>query len=222
MGGGRKIYHVDGRWPCCSGTYPQAVTDYHNLIYYRDPAGIYVNLFIPSRATWNQKGNLITVEQETAYPESDTTRITVRPGKPAAFDLKFRVPLWSRGVSVEVNDSRLDLSGAPGTWAVVRRTWAAGDRLTIHIPLELRLSPVDSQHPQRVAVMCGPVVLVRRESPALILQGSGELSSQLRPTGRPLEFAAAGQPHGEFVPFYAVGAESPYNMYFDLKESRTG
>ena len=24
LGGGRKVYHLDGTWPCCSGTYPQS------------------------------------------------------------------------------------------------------------------------------------------------------------------------------------------------------
>jgi DUF1680 family protein len=42
----------------------------------------------------------------------------------------------------------------------VSRTWQAGDRLVIGIPLALRMLPVDRQHPDRVAVVRGPVVLV--------------------------------------------------------------
>ena len=38
-----KAYFPD-RWPCCSGTLPQVAADYHLLIYFRDPQGIYVNL----------------------------------------------------------------------------------------------------------------------------------------------------------------------------------
>jgi hypothetical protein len=37
------------------------------------------------------------------------------------------------------------------------------------------------------------------------------------PDHQTLTFSAPGQPSGEFVPFYAVGAGIPYNMYFDLK-----
>ena len=92
LGGGRKFYHPDGNWPCCSGTYPQVLADYHNVVYFRDAGGLAVNLFVPSRAAWNQNGTQVVVEQETTFPETDTTTLTVRPGKSAAFDVKFRVP----------------------------------------------------------------------------------------------------------------------------------
>ena len=216
MGGGRKYYHQDGRWPCCSGTYPQAVADYHNLIYFRDAAGLYVNLFVPSRVEWMQKDIPVAVEQETDYPEADTTRLTVNSGKATAFDLKFRVPAWAPVVEARVNGAAVDVAAGPGAWAVVRRTWKPGDRLEIRIPLDLRLVPVDKEHPRRVAVMRGPVVLVRRENPVIIPPAGGDLASWLRPAGgNSIEFVVEGQPHGAFVPFYAVGHDEPYNMYFD-------
>ncbi len=216
MGGGRKYYHQDGRWPCCSGTYPQAVADYHNLIYFRDAAGLYVNLFVPSRVEWMQKDIPVAVEQETGYPEADTTRLTVNSGKATVFDLKFRVPAWAPVVEARVNGAAVDVAAGPGAWAVVRRTWKPGDRIEIRLPLDLRLVPVDKEHPRRVAVMRGPVVLVRRENPVIIPPAGGDLASWLRPAGgNSIEFVVEGQPHGAFVPFYAVGHDEPYNMYFD-------
>ena len=56
LGGGRKVYHSDGTWPCCSGTFPQVMADYHNIIYFKDPESLYVNLFVPSEVTWNRHG----------------------------------------------------------------------------------------------------------------------------------------------------------------------
>jgi hypothetical protein len=80
--------------------------------------------------------------------------------------------------------------------------------------MRLGLAPIDAQHPKRAAVTFGPLVLVRDATPRLALQGG--------PTewmvGRPgLEFAAPGQPEGVFMPFYRVGANMPYDMYFDLQ-----
>jgi hypothetical protein len=216
LGGGRKIYHLDGTWPCCSGTYPQVVADYHNIIYYHDPAGLYVNLFVPSSVTWNHDGKEITVEQLTSFPETDTTTLTVRPARALAFDLRVRVPLWTRGATFTVNGSALDVAAVPGSWATIRRTWNPGDRLTIRLPMQLTLVPVDTQHPNRVAVTYGPVVLVRHESPALT-PGSGDLRNWITGGGNSLEFTAAGQPHGSLVPFYKVDAGTPYNMYFDIR-----
>ena len=57
-GGGTKVYLEDQKWSCCSGTYPQAVADYHNLIYLHDNEGIYVNLFVPSEVV--RKGMTLT------------------------------------------------------------------------------------------------------------------------------------------------------------------
>ena len=216
MGGGRKIYHLDGTWPCCSGTYPQVVADYHNVIYFRDAGGLAVNLFVPSRAAWNQGGTEVVVEQETAFPESDTTTLTIRPGRSAAFDVKFRVPAWAGNVEVAVNGKAVPAAAGSGGWALLRRTWSAGDRVTVRLPMKLALSPVDPPHPKRVAVTYGPVVLVRNEKPRLAPSGASLSDWIARSPGGGLDFTVGGQPHGGFAPFYEAGAGVPYDMYFDL------
>ena len=213
---GRKTYYPDGEWPCCSGTYPQVIADYHNIIYYKDPSSLYVNLFIPSQVDWKHEGQVIRFEQETAFPEADTTTITMHPERKTEFNFKFRVPRWSQGVTVDVNGSKQDITCQPGTWATLRRTWMPGDKVTIQLPMRLTFEPVDQQHPNRVAVKYGPVVLVRNQEPILIAKGDNA-SSWIVADGKPLEFAAAGQPLGSLVPFYKVGEGSPYNMYFDVK-----
>jgi hypothetical protein len=82
--------------------------------------------------------------------------------------------------------------------------------------MRLHLEPVDQQHPHRVALMYGPVVLVRNQEPRLVPQGN-DVSSWIVSGEKPLEFSSAGPPQGSFVPFYQVGQGTPYNMYFDLK-----
>ena len=216
LGGGRKIYHLDGTWPCCSGTLPQALADYHNIIYFKDSASLYVNLFVPSRVTWNCDGTEVKVVQETTYPESDSTTLTVGVSKNAPFDLKFRVPGWSQGASVQVNGAKADVTAQPGHWATIRRTWSGGDRVTIRIPMRLALAPIDQQHPNRRAVTYGPVVLVREQEPVLSTSGAG-VSDWITRKGAPLEFWAKSQESEPFVPFYQVGHLATYNMYFDLK-----
>jgi DUF1680 family protein len=216
LGGGRKIYHLDGTWPCCSGTLPQVLADYHNIIYFKDPASLYVNLFVPSEVTWNHEGQEIKLEQQTAFPEADTTTLTVRPQAQVAFNLKFRVPRWAAGAAVKVNGTAQEIPCRPGTWALIQRTWAPGDKVSIQFPMRLHLAPIDPQHPQRVALMYGPVVLVQNQEPLLVPQGN-DVSAWMAASGKPLEFSSAAQPQGPFLPFYQVGRGTPYNMYFDLK-----
>lgn len=225
LGPGCKVYNW-GPYPCCSGTYIQAVADYHNIIYFKGPRALYVNLFLPSEVTWNQEGAEIKLVQETTYPESDTTSLTVQVSKSQPFDLKLRVPGWSDGATVKVNGSRVDVACQPGTWAGIRRTWQSGDRVTIQVPMRLRFVPIDKQHPHRVALMYGPVVLV--QDARWTMEPTQEprdqdLSKWIVPTGKPLEFRFADEPRGmfakrwgTFMPFYQLGHEIPYRMYFDL------
>ncbi len=42
----------------------------------------------------------------------------------------------------------------------MEREWKSGDKVEIRIPLTLRMQAVDKQHPERVAVVRGPVALV--------------------------------------------------------------
>lgn len=93
----------------------------------------------------------------------------------------------------------------------------------------LRSVSVDEQHPNRVAIVYGPVVLVQNGQYTLPFTGAAlqaGASGVLVPTGMPLEFQiAAAAPKGVFAPawgifapFYRVGHEIPYRMYFDLDE----
>jgi DUF1680 family protein len=112
----------------------------------------------------------------------------------------------------------------PGSWATIDRTWNAGDRVTIQIPMRLHLVPIDRQHPQRVALMYGPVVLVqdgRYTQRLTSVPGGGDLG--ITHVGNGLQFRVAAHPKsifrpewGAFMPFYEIGQGFPYWMYFDL------
>jgi DUF1680 family protein len=229
-----KVYNWD-TYTCCSGTYIQNLAEIHNLIYFKDEDGLFVNLFLPSEATWND----VTLRQETRYPDSDTTTLTLTGGPPRAFSLRFRVPVWTRGVSVKVNGEETRVEAVPGSWAALRRTWSPGDRVEIRIPLTLRMEPVDPHHPHRVAVMRGPAVFVLEgayhdpafalpmkdeELEAWLLPEVGSLPRGIWSTGLPeAEFPSClrvAPPDGRSVrlrmrPFYEVGENYPYFMYFD-------
>jgi uncharacterized protein len=239
VGGGMKVYNWD-TFTCCSGTYLQNLADYHNLVYFRDEHGLYVNLYLPSEVTWRD----VTLTQETTYPDGDTTTLTVRTGTgaPISFPLRFRVPSWTRGLSAEVNGEEVALETVPGNWAGLSRTWTSGDRVRIRIPLPLRMEPVDREHLDRVAVVRGPVVLALEgayHDPGLELpsrdeelerwlvpeEGSlprGVWSVGLPDTTYATSFRVA-PPDGRsvrlrFRPFYEMAENYPYFMYLDRRE----
>lgn len=221
----RKVYYWDP-FPCCSGTYIQTVADYHNIIYFKDAQGIYVNLFVPSSVSWATGGQTVKIEQQTLYPESASSTFLVQPEASTTFSLKFRIPGWSQGARFEINGKTLSVEAKPGTWATVRRVWDPGDRISLEIPMRLKRMPIDKQHPNRVALVYGPVVLVQdgryTRMPAH-LPDDDELAQYIRPAGGGLRFEIAkptggvfAPAWGAFLPFYGIGAGIPYRMYFDV------
>lgn len=233
--GGRNFYYSDYRisgamkvdywenFTCCSGTYIQNMADYHNLIYYKDPSSLYINLYTPSEVTWSRPEGEIKLAQQTGYPETETSVLTIETKQPAEFALKLRVPAWSHDMSLKVNGADAGVPCKPGDWAAISRIWKSGDRVEIRIPLRLRTEAVDQWHPDRVAVVRGPVVLAldyNYHDPAFELpKTDADLNRWLvaddkpsvfrvqRPDGRPVRL--------KFRPFYDFAEEFPYLMYFD-------
>src|SRR5207253_9446427 len=113
----------------------------------------------------------------------------------------------------EINGSKQNVAARPGTWATLNRKWNSGDLVKVRVPMTQRFVPIDKQHPDRVAVVVGPVVLVR-ENESKTAAMERDLSKLLR-SGGALEYRLQAQPSRPFVPFYRVGEGALYGMYFD-------
>ena len=161
-----------------------------------------------------QDGVEIALEQVTEYPEKDTTDLIIHPAGPAGFEIRFRVPAWCSGAAARVNGQPVQTETRPGTWAVIRRQWTRGDRISIRFPMQLHYAPVDSQHRNRVALLYGPVVLVREHTP--VLPARKDLASAMAKSSSKLEFQADVRQMSRFVPFYNLGHGRLYEMYFDV------
>lgn len=226
LGSGRKSYLWD-HWPCCSGTYIQCVAEYPNLIYFRDASSLYVNLFIPSEVTWRPSGRRMRVRQTGDYPEGETARFEIDVDSPFEAAIRFRVPEWATTANLKINGVAMPLEVRPSTWATIDRTWTKGDRVEVQLPMKLRSLGVDQQHPDRVALLYGPVVLVEDMRFSLGLQmpadhhSPGDVPQRLRPARQPLHFDVIDPDRqvirsGPFLPYYEAAPELPYRMYHDL------
>ncbi len=231
--GGRNFYYSDYRvsggmkvdywenFTCCSATYIQNMADYHNLIYYRDAASLYVNLYVPSEVTWQG----VTIKQQTDYPAADSSTLKIESEGGVDFAIKFRVPGWSHGMTIHLNGAESGVACRPGEWAVLSRKWLKGDQVKVRIPLEFRTEPVDEQHPDRIAIVKGPVVFAldyNYHDPAFDLpKTDAELNHWLIAGEGPSTYRIQ-RPDGRHVrlklrPFYEFAEQFPYLMYFDRK-----
>ncbi len=211
----QKTYHPD-KWPCCSGTTPQVVADYVISTYFRAAEGIYVNLFTSSEVNWKVQGTPVKLIQKTTYPESDSSELRVEVAAPSEFTIYVRIPGWLRSpAQLAVNEKGISVAAQPGSFAAIRRRWQTNDTVQIQLPFSLRQEPIDEQHPDTVALMFGPLMLVALDPPLELARKSVSVSPEgLQSTPySPLTFEVQRAP-GElrFMPFYRVQEET-YTAY---------
>jgi uncharacterized protein len=224
ISGGIKQYYWH-EWPCCSGTYWQTVADYHNVIYFRDAGGLYVNLLVPSEATWRHQDQELRLRQETSYPDTDISRLTIEMARPTRFALRIRVPSWCEGLSIMLNDKPMAVRAEPDSWASIEREWQPRDAVVVRVPMSLRMVPIDRQHPGRVAILYGPLVLAQDEAccrrPFALARGS-ELAARLVREGPEPRFRITNtdpERHVRYLqPLHTLPGFWPYWVYFDLAE----
>jgi hypothetical protein len=155
---GRKVYS-DHRWPCCAGTLPQVATDYGISAYFRDAQGVFVNLYIPSTLQWKQNGANVSLTQTSSYPNDGAIEFVLSLSRRTKFSANFRIPAWAEGAAISINGKRVNSPVLPGTFASVSREWKNGDRVTLELPMKMRLEAFDARHPDTVALLRGPLVL---------------------------------------------------------------
>ncbi|MHB1037531.1 MAG: glycoside hydrolase family 127 protein [Pirellulales bacterium] len=168
--GGRYPWHV---CPCCVGNIPRTLLMLPTWMYATGEDGLYVNLFIGSKVDVEDvAGTRVQMVQQTDYPYSDKVAITVNPAAPKEFTLRIRVPnrqpsgLYTSTPAVHGITSIL-INGAPATptiergYAVISRTWKAGDRIELVLPLAVQRVKADEKVAAdvgRVALRYGPLV----------------------------------------------------------------
>jgi hypothetical protein len=214
----RKTYFPDA-WPCCSGTLPQVAADYRIMTYFHDANGIFVNLYHPStlRAT-TPGGAQLTLTQDGDYPIGENIALRMKLSRPGTFVLRLRIPAWAMpGPSYPVivmNGHHLPAPVRSG-FAAIRRQWKDGDQIRLTLPLPVRLEPIDSAHPNIVALVRGPLVLfaltsnpprITRSQLLAARQLPGQSTWQAETTSGPLHL----------LPFTQI-EDQPYTTYVETQ-----
>lgn len=150
---------IEDEWPCCSGTLPQIAADYRISTYFRDPAGVFVNLYIPSTLSWKQRDTSVTLTQTGNYPLDEKISLEMKVSRPTRFSIRLRIPEWTRNPSIRINGKTVSQPIVAGRFATLRREWLSGDRIELELPRTLTLKPVDGERLNTVALVSGPLVL---------------------------------------------------------------
>ena len=200
---------------CCVGTGMENHGKYGQFIYTKKSDNLFVNLFVASELNWKEKG--VTLRQETGFPYSETSKITVAQGK-GQFTLQVRYPGWVKpgAFEVKVNGKPVSIVTGPSSYVAISRQWKKGDVVEITFPMYNSIKYLPNE-PQYIALMHGPILLGMKtgtedlahlvaddsrfgqyasgkklpinEAPILINNSIEDIANQLQPiAGKPLHF----------------------------------
>ena len=204
------------KWPCCSGTLVQGVADYVLGIYLRARDGITVNMYAPSELRSQQDGASVKLVQTTGYPAGEAISIRVETSIPKVWTLRLRIPAWlDQSANITVNGAASGVAATPGSFAALSRRWKSGDVVGLLLPQQFRTEHIDDLHPDVVAVMRGPKMLVAINPPDGLENIPLALSEGFRALAQRPD-AWMRTERGQqivFLPFHQVQSER-YTTYF--------
>ena len=143
--GAYKLYStkMNSFW-CCVGTGFENPMRFTESIYWKgEKDTVIVNLFLPSRLNWVEKG--LVLRQETDFPRGDKSTLIIEQAPKEKITILVRVPSWT---------------GKKAGYKAYTRRWKAGDK--IHIDLPMKLHEEYTPDSTRVAYLYGPILLAGR------------------------------------------------------------
>ena len=233
---GRGVRHeyqdMSRSFTCCVGSGMESHALHGHGIYYESGDRLWINLYVPSTASWKAVG--ATVTMTTTFPEGDAATLNLTLQRPKSFTLALRRPSWAGdGFVVKVNGKSVAQLPRPGSYVELKRTWKTGDTVSLVLPKTLHIEGL-ADNKRRAALMWGPLVLagdlgperrvlVQKNRPALVT-AEKPLTEWLQPVADNLGvFRTAGVGRDtdgrtneiEFIPFYRLHRRT-YGVYWDL------
>lgn len=163
---------------CCPVNVVRFVPSIAGFVYGTSDDTIYVNLYVGGQTSVRVAGQKTTLRQETRYPWDGKVRLAVDVPNPSTFALRLRIPGWVKGrpvpsrlyryanasdrdYTISLNGKRLESTPVDRGFAVLKRTWAAGDTVDLDFPMHVN-TVVSHENVAanrgRVAVERGPIV----------------------------------------------------------------
>jgi len=150
--GGLRLMSDNHYYGCCACIGAAGLGLVPQMVLVNTEKGIMLNLFIDGcMQTHTPSGNKLTIKTKTTYPVSGSVKMTLEMEHPEQFEVKIRIPSWSKETSLAVNGKNLEElggnAGLNGGYISLERTWIFGE--TIELTLDMRtecLKPIPYGH----------------------------------------------------------------------------
>lgn len=192
---------------CCAGNVHRFMPNYAARMWMCDTrGGLVAALYGPSTTTLpiNQGRQKLSVTEETGYPFSETITFTFNTPIPVSMPFSFRIPGWCVAPSVTVNQRPYDGSLTPGTFVTLNRTFLDGDKIVLHLPMNVNLVTWETQG---VAVERGPLLFAHPVPEKVTIDNRVYDNMRGKKSSDPVNFPALDiRPDGAWN--YALAAKS--------------
>ena len=136
MNAAKPFGNENPQFSCCGGTGVENHVKYQEATYFVNDKTLWVGLYLPTIAQWEDKG--VTIEQNCEWPAERSELVIHRtdPTKAATFALKLRVPYWAtKGFMVKLNGKPIAKKYQPCSYVEIpMRQWKEGDKIEVTMP----------------------------------------------------------------------------------------
>ncbi len=192
----RLVFGTTSGYPCCLTNMHQGWPKFVQNLWYATPdnglaALVYGESVVTAKVA---KGTEVSMEMKTKYPFDDVIEVSYLSDASVKFPLHLRVPAWCAAPKLKVNGAVVDVKAANGI-VVLNRTWSKDDKVTLQLPMEVKLSKWCENS---IGVERGPLVYALKV---------GETWIETK-RSRALENKSGG---GYEDPFFEVHPTTPWN-----------
>ncbi len=118
---------------CCIPNAGRIAPYYVRSMWMRDGAGLVAALYGPSVLETSIRNQKVKIEEVTGYPNNYTIRFKFTLDNPLKFTVKFRIPAWAKGVSLNLPHTD------KGNYILVTKTWQNGEEAVLEFTPEIEL-----------------------------------------------------------------------------------
>lgn len=143
---------------CCQHNHAQGWPYYAEHVFMATPDnGLAALLFAEAEVTAKvADGQEVRIESVGHYPFDEQVSFTVHTTGPVHFPYYIRIPNWCDQAGVLVNGKPVKQSFKPGSYVKIDRTWKEGDKITLTLPMKLRVKKWEDNK-NSVSINRGPL-----------------------------------------------------------------
>jgi DUF1680 family protein len=202
---------------CCPPNVARTLASVAMYFATADDEGIQLHQYATYRVSTDVGGRSVTLSVDSGYPFDGSVRVTVETG--GVLVMRLRVPSWADGANWQVPDG---VAASPSDgWLEVRGEFAAGDVVTLSLPMDPRIARPDP----RIDAVRGQIAVER--GPLVLALESADVPGELDAAEVAIDADAGLEPtaHGAKVTLVAVGDWAvgwPYGATHDAEPTSLG